>query len=185
MRKSTRRQTKVTTISPKLDVDEFNALTDVLFELLKEKHSACARVLGISRSTWKKWEKTPPDWPWWNLVLRHVIKFYITGLNARRGFTAAHRKSVMELLARVPQGDEFLEEIAALAYDVDGAAHFLRLTLGGKGMFFDELRKPANCGGYSPQTLRRAAKMIGVVKRQEGYGEDKRSYWRLPNEDDD
>jgi hypothetical protein len=91
----------------------------------------------------------------------------------------------MDLMSRIPQSDEFLDEIASMAYDVHGASQYLRLTLGGKGMFWDELRKPANCGGYSPATLRKAAKMIGVVKRSEGFGEDKRSYWRLPNEDDD
>jgi hypothetical protein len=185
MRKSTRRQTKLIDFEPKLDAEEFNALTDVLFELVKENHSKCSRLLGISRSTWKKWEKQPPTWPWWNLVLRAIIKHYITGLHARRGFTAKHRKSVMDLMSRIPQSDEFLDEIASMAYDVHGASQYLRLTLGGKGMFWDELRKPANCGGYSPATLRKAAKMIGVVKRSEGFGEDKRSYWRLPNEDDD
>jgi hypothetical protein len=169
---------------PTLDIDEFHALTDVLFELVKENHSKCARLLGISRSTWKKWERTPPGWPWWNLVLRAIIKHYISGLHARRGFTAKHRRTVMDLMQRIPQAEEFANEIDQLAYNVDGAAHHIRLTLGGKGMFFDELKTAGNSGGYSPSTLRRAGRMIGVVKTQEGYGEDKRSYWRLPSEDD-
>lgn len=91
----------------------------------------------------------------------------------------------MELLSRVPESEDLLGEIEAETYNVDGAAHYLRLTLGRSGMFWDELRKPANCGGYSERTLRKAARMIGVVRRQEGYGDSKRSYWRLPNEDDD
>jgi hypothetical protein len=184
MKKSDRRQTKLPTFDIQLDHDEFNALTDVLFELVKENHSQCARLLGISRPTWKKWETQPPTWPWWNLVLREIIKHYITGLHARRGFTAKHRRTIMDLMQRIPQGDEFVNEIDQLAYNVDGCANHLRATLGGKGMFFDELRTPALCGGYSPSTLRRAAKMIGVVKTQEGYRDKKRSYWRLSTEDD-
>jgi hypothetical protein len=184
MEKSTRRQTKIDLMVPELDVDEFNKLTDVLFELLKENHSKCARILGISRSTWKKWERHPPRQWWWTLVLRAVIKSYITGLRARRGLTGKHRRTVMELLRRVPQGDEFMADIEAQAYNIEGAARYLRDTLGGRGMFWDQLRKSANNGGYTEQTLRSAARMIGVVKRTEGFGEDKRSYWRLPNEDD-
>lgn len=185
MEKSTRRQTKIKFRKPKLDVDEFNALTDVLFEVFKENGSKCANVLDISRSTWTKWTTDPPRQWWWNLVLRSVIKSAITGLHSRRGFTAKHRRSVMDLLSKVPESEALLGEIEAETYNVDGAQHFIRLTLGGKGIYWDELRKPANCGGYSERTLRKAARMIGVVKKSEGFGEDKRSYWRLPNEDDD
>jgi hypothetical protein len=91
----------------------------------------------------------------------------------------------MDLMSRIPEPDDFMHEVEDLAYNIEGAARYLRDTLAGKGMFWDDLRLPANSGGYSAATLRKAARMIGVVKRQEGYGEDKRSYWRLPNEDDD
>jgi len=101
MKKSTRRQTKIDELVPQLDVDEFNQLTDVLFELLKENHSKCARVLGISRLTWKKWERNPPRQWWWTVVLRTVIKSYITGLRARRGLTGKHRARVMEALSSI------------------------------------------------------------------------------------
>lgn len=184
MEKSTRRNIKIKLRKPKLDIDEFNALTDVLFELFKENGSKCAFMLDISRSTWTKWTTNPPRQWWWNLVLRDVIKSAIAGLHGRRGFTARHRRKVMEALSRVPQSEEFLGVIEAETYNVDGAANFIRATLGRKGMFWDELRKPANSGGYNERTLRKAARMIGVVKTQEGFGDDKRSYWRLPNEDD-
>jgi hypothetical protein len=185
MEKSARRQIKLPKFDPKLDVDEFNQLTDILFELMKESGSRCARILGISRSTWRKWTTNPPRQWWWNVVLRTVIKHYITALHARRGLTGKHRRTVMDMLAKIPHSDEFMEELAAMAYDLEGATRFLRDTLAGKGMFWDELRKPANSGGYTQQTLRKAARMIGVVKRSEGFGDEKRSYWRLPNEDDD
>lgn len=185
MEKSTRRQIKLPKFEPELDTDEFNKLTDVLYELMKEKGAACARVLGISRSTWRKWTTNPPRQWWWNIVLRAVIKQYITALKSRRGLTGKHRRRVMEALSRIPQADEFMEEIDQMAYNIEGCALYLRDTLGGKGMFWDELRKPANNGGYTEQTLRRAARKLGVVRRSEGFGDDKRSYWRLPNEDDD
>lgn len=185
MEKSSRRQIKLPKFDPKLDVDEFNQLTDILYELMKENGAKCARILGISRSTWRKWTANPPRQWWWTVVLRTVIKHYVTALNARRGLTGKHRRRVMEMLSKIPQSEEFMEELAAMAYDLEGCARYLRDTLAGKGMFWDELRKPANCGGYTEQTLRKAARMIGIVKRSEGFGEEKRSYWRLPNEDDD
>ena len=185
MERKIRRQTKVRAREHKLDTEEFNSLTDLLFELFKENHSACARVLGISRMTWKKWEQEPPTWPWWNLVLRHIIKQYLAPLAARRGLTKKHRQRILDRFNEIPNGSEMLDEIDDLAYDLAGAAAHLKRLLLRKGMFWDEIRLPANCGGYTPKTLRRAAKDIGVVKSQEGYGEGKRSYWRLPDQDDD
>lgn len=91
----------------------------------------------------------------------------------------------MEAMSRIPESEELIGAIEAEAYNVDGAAAFLRRTLGGKGKFWHDLRLPANCGGYSERQLRKAARMIGVVKTQEGYGDEKCSYWRLPAEDDE
>jgi hypothetical protein len=185
VKRSIRRQIKVSQFRPKLEVDEFNALTDLLFECLKEKHSACARILGISRMTWKSWEKEPPTWPWWNLIIRTAIKEYLAGVEAKRGLTAKHRRRILDRLAQIEQNEDFLDDITMLAANLSGAERHLQMTLGGKGMFWDELRKPANCGGYTERTLRKAARTLQVVKTQEGYGEDKRSYWRLPTEYDD
>jgi hypothetical protein len=180
-----RRQTKVKAKEHTLDTDEFNQLTDILFELFKENHSACARVLGVSRLTWRKWEKEPPTWPWWNLVLRHIIKSYLAPLAARRGLTKKHRQVLLDRFNSLTDGSEMLDEIDRLAYDIAGAATHLRRLLSRKGMFWDEIRLPAHCGGYNMKTLRRAAKQIGVIKSSEGYGENKRSYWRLPDQDDE
>lgn len=185
MQKKIRRQIKVSQFRPKLEVDEFNKLTDLLFECLKEKHAACARLLGISRITWRSWESDPPRWPWWNLVIRHAIKEYLAGVEAKRGLTKTHRRRILERLAQIEQNDEFLDDIALLAQNLSGAELHIRAALGGKGMFWDELRLAANCGGYTERTLRKAARTMGVIKTQEGYGENKRSYWRLPTEYDD
>lgn len=185
MKKSTRRQTKVPLLTAVLDIDEFNSLTDLLFELMKENHSKCARLLGISRHTWKKWETDPPTWPWWNLVLRVLIKQYITALRGRKGLTQSHRQRVMETLHKIPNSLEFMEEIDTEAYQLAASSDHLRRLLTPGGMWFDDIIKPANSGGFSEQTLRRAARSIGVVKTQEGFGKKKRMRWRLPDQDDD
>ena len=185
MEKSKRRQIKIKAKAETLDLDEFNALTDLLFEVFKENSAACARVLGISRITWKKWEKEPPTWPHWNVVLRHIIKSYLPALAARRGLTAKHKERIIALLTQVKEGDKLGEEIGTLAYNLAGAEAHLRRLLARKGMYWDEIRGPKNCGGYTWKTLRMAARALGVVKTQEGYGDEKRSYWRLPDQDDD
>lgn len=181
----TKRNTHLPKFSPKLDILEFNALTDLLFEACKEKHQTCAKLLGISPITWRKWESNPPRWPWWNLVIRHVIKEYLAAMESRRGITRKHRLRIKERLRLIDRHEDLNEEIVLLATNLSGAQRHIRLTLGGKGMFWDELRKPANSGGYSEPTLRKASRQLGVVKTQEGYGDHKRSYWRLPNEFDD
>src|SRR4051812_47809461 len=94
---------------PPLDLDEFNALTDVLFEALNGNVSACAKLLGISRPTWKRWETDPPEWPWWNLVLRHVIKHTLTGMiGRRRSPSAKHRQHMRDALAKVKNSEDFI-----------------------------------------------------------------------------
>lgn len=184
MERKQRRQTKVQAFTPKLDVEEFNQLTDLLFEVFKENSAACARVLGISRITWKKWEKEPPTWPHWPVVIRFVIKSYLPALAARRGLTRQHQQRIVAQLALIKGGAELGDEIGTLAYELSGAEAHLRKLLRDKGMFWHQIRGPKYCGGYSSNTLRKAARALGIVKTQEGYGEDKRSYWRLPDQDD-
>lgn len=185
MKRSQQRQTQIQAFTPKLDIEEFNHLTDLLFEVFKENHTACARVLGISRITWKKWETDPPTWPHWPVVIRYVIKSYLPQLAARRGITEKHRARIVALLSMMRDGQELGEEIGTLAYQLSGAEAHLRKLLSAKGMYWHEIRAVANAGGYTSQTLRKAARGLGVVKTQEGYGDKKRSYWRLPDQDDD
>lgn len=185
MDKHRRRQTKVKTFTPKLDLEEFHALTDILFEMFKENAAACARVLGISRITWKRWEKDPPTWPHWNIVIRSCIKSYLPVLASRRGLTRKHHANIVEALTRVREGNQLGEEIGNLAYEAAGAETHLRLLLMKGGRYWHEIRQPRFCGGYTSKSLRLAARAIGVVKTQEGFGGDKRSYWRLPDQDDD
>lgn len=167
---------------PPINHEEFYALTDLLYEALSGNVKACAELLGISRATWKKWETEPPEWPWWNLILRTAIKHTLTGMVGRRRSPAAkHRQYIRDALARIPDSQELVESIEAGAYDYSSTETWLRRALLRGPRPYDELRVEAN---VSPRVLRTAAKGIGVVKEQIGFGENKRSVWRLPTEDD-
>lgn len=185
MEKSKRRQTKIRIPQYTLDHDEFYKLTDLLFEVLKEKHAACARVLGVSTSTWRRWETDPPTMPHWNLVLRYVIKEILkTMVSQRRGLSQSHQRRMLNALAKIPNSTEFQEEVEYEAYRDSEAQLHLRHLLQHGGMFWDEIKLPANSGGFTVKTLRVAAARLNIVKTQEGYGQDKRSFWRLPGPDD-
>lgn len=172
--------------TPKLDTKEFEALTDLLYEALKGNQSQCARMLGINIRTWKRWEKEPPTWPWWNLVLRNVIREILAHLRQRSGgITRKHLNRIRDSLSMIPEGETLAEQAEMLAYDYTGAQAHLRRLLSRKGMYWDEIRLAANTGGYTQKTLRVAAKQLKIIKTQEGFGENKRSYWRLPDQDDD
>lgn len=167
---------------PKLNTDEFMALTDLLYEAVSGNISACCRLLGINRKTWKKWETEPPEWPYWNLVLRFVIKHTLTGMIGRhRSPAAKHRQYIRDALARIPRSDELIEEIEAGAYELSAAETALRKLLARGPMPWHKIRVKLN---FTPRVLRTAAKSLGVTKEQLGYGEDKISVWRLPATED-
>lgn len=166
--------------------EETQALLDLLFVATKENNAQCARLLGINRKTWQKWNVEPPTAWYWPLVIRAAIKHTLSSMVAhRRGTTMKWKRYILETLSRIPQSKDFEEEIANMAYDIRGAQQHLRDLLARRGMFWSNIQTTANSGGYSKATLRKAAKALGVIKTQEGYGEDKDSFWRLPNEDED
>jgi len=167
-----------------LDTDEFYALTDLLFETFKENNSACARSLGISRNTWKRWNTAPPTWPWWNLILRLVIKETLAGMTTKRGISRKHRNKILDAMSRIPDSSDMSVSIADLSYEYAGAEAHLRRLLTKGGMFKKDIMKAANAGGYSKKALELASKTLMIVKTQEGYGKKKKSFWRLPDQDD-
>lgn len=178
-------QIRVNIPTPQLNPDEFYELTDLLYELLKGNQAGCARVLGINVRTWKSWETKPPAWPWWNLILRHVIVELMANLQSRGGITRKHANRIRETLSKIKKSDTLIEEAERLSYEYRGAEAHLRKLLSRKGMYWDQIKLAANCGGYTEKALRVAARKLGIVKRQKGFGDDKRSYWRLPNEEDE
>lgn len=186
MRKETRRNTKIRKEIPTLDVDEFYALTDLLFEACKENNAHCCRLLGIGSKTWSRWNKEPPTEWWWNIVLRATIKHVLSAMVAKRRMTTRkHQRRILEAMSKIPHSKDYEAEISNLAYEARGAEEHLRLMLLRGGKWWSEIRLPANAEGYSESMLKKAAKSLGVVKRQEGFGKEKDSFWRLPNADDD
>jgi hypothetical protein len=178
------KQTRTFRPKRKLDQSEFNQLTDLLYETYKGNAQRCSEALGITRPTWKKWEHTPPTWPYWNLVLRHVIKQALSHLDNIGGITNRHRQRVQDALSRIPSSESMLLEAEALSYNYKGAEAHLRALLSKKGMYWDQIKLAANSGGYSHSALRVASARSNIVKTSEGYGSNKRSYWRLPDQDD-
>jgi hypothetical protein len=173
-------------IQKELDLDLFEKLTDILYEAFKGNKSACARALGISTPTWIKWETHPPHWPYWNYVMRKVIVDVCSDItNRTSSATRKHRVAVITSLSKLPKDDPIREDVEYMGYDQSAAYVHLRQLLIKKGMFTDEIFTAANMGGFSKKTLIRQSYRLGVVKTLQGYGSAKRSYWRLPNEDDD
>lgn len=172
--------------TPQSSIEETAALLDLLFQATSENSTQCSRLLGIARPTWKRWSQHPPTEWYWPLVLRAAIKHTLSQIiSQRRATSAKFRSHILESLSKVPHSKDFEVDIANLAYEARGAELHLRTLLVRRGMWWSEIQKTANSGGYSKATLRKAAKSIGVVKRQEGYGDEKDSFWRLPNEDED
>lgn len=188
MPKNRTRQIKVSKLpqTPQANPEEIAALLDLLFEAQKGNNAQCARLLGIHTRTWKKWAHTPPTEWYWSIVLREAIKHTLASIVAqRRASSKKFQRSILEALSKIPRHREFEEEISDMAYDIRGAELHLRNLLQPGGMWWSDIQRPANCGGYTRQTLRKAAKALHVVKTQEGFGADKDSFWRLPSEDED
>lgn len=167
---------------PPLDLDEFNALTDLLFEATEGNRKAISRLLAIDRRTWDSWIDTPPEWPWWNIVLRHAIKLTLTGMVGRHKSPAAkHRQRIREALSRIPHSQEFEDEIVRQGLEHRGAEKHLYTLLLPGGQFWSYIRLNGNNGGYTERTLRQAARSLNVKMTQRGFGKDKDSWWELPD----
>lgn len=180
-------QLKITYNKPQpLDQKEFAALADILYEAFKGNNTACATVLGVSVITWKGWLHTPPKWPYWNIILRLVLKDVLTSLAARKGSqTKKHKDRLTSALRQLPHNDPLPNMILETGYDYAASVQHLRQLLIRKGMFKDQIFTTANMGGFSKKSLENASRTLGVIKTQEGFGDHKRSWWRLPNEDDE
>ena len=168
-----------------LNTEEFYLLTDLLFEALKGNDSLCARQLHVSRPTWKRWEQVPPVWPYWNIVLRHILKEILAQLDTKRySLKKSHKRRILEALSRI-EDESVLTTAAHLAQEYRGAESHLRRLLAVKGKYIDEVLLPANCGGYSKKSIEVASRSLGIIKTAEGFGKSKRSFWRLPDNLDD
>lgn len=181
---------------PPLDLKLFRELRKILFLTFNGNDSACARALGISRITWVRWDTIPPTWPYWNYILRLVItssiriyndKYhkdsFITAKTKSKAWT--HLQKIRKRLAQLPDDGELLAQIEEHTYTRTASEEYLRQLLLHGPLAWSIIRKPANSGGYSEAVLRRAARTLGVIKQQIGFGEDKDSVWSLPEVGED
>ncbi len=168
---------------PPLDLKEFEALTDLLYEAVNGNTSAVARVLGIDRRTYESWIHTPPQWPWWNIVLRMAVKQVMIGIKGRRGSpTIQHVANIRDALNRIPNSTELLDEISSQAWEYRECEIHVRQLLAYGPMNWSEIHKAANSGGFTIRQLRAAAKDLGVIKTREMQGD---SVWSLPEVGED
>lgn len=179
-----RAPTPKTTFTP--NTEETAALLDLLFEVTKCNNAQCARLLEISQKTWKKWIKSPPPEWYWPLVLRALIKNLLASIIAQRKHSGKkYQQQILRRLAKIPNNRDYEIEIGDMAYNIRGAEAHLRAKLQRGGMWWSDLQRAGHSGGYTKQSLRKAAAALRVVKTQEGFGADKDSFWRLPLEEED
>lgn len=173
-------KTQSTYKAPPLDQEEFRTLYNALYAVFGSLRKA-AQALDISYPTYLKWEHKPPTWPYYNMVMEQVLRAKLRGLKIdRRSFTSKQHYRYTQALGQLKQSTQILDELEGQVDHIKEASDYLRQKLIRKGIFFDELIKPAHSGGYSPRSLRRAARKLGVVMDTRGFGTDKRSYWKLP-----
>lgn len=159
----------------------FHQLRTILHGLLGKSDTACAKAMGISRQTWKSWYDNPPSNPWMTHSLYWCCYIHMHQYHGKKGSKRWEQRARM---ARMMQEMHkyFEERIPAIeqiqAYD--GCEKHLAQLLHKRGMYWHDIRKPANAGGYSPRMLQIAAKRLGVVMTQKGFGEDNESWWEWP-----
>jgi hypothetical protein len=163
---------------------ETRKLIDLLFMACNSNATACARVLDISRTTWKEWDTQTPTWKWWPVLIRLAIVEVLSGITAKRGVSALHKRKIRDALAKIPQGGTMAFDLEQKVKAYGGAEAYLRKKLAKKPRRKDWLLSAANCGGYSRSALEKAARSLEVVSKQVGYGEDKVAWWSLPDEKD-
>lgn len=171
------------TYTPQYPDYVWSNLRSTLHGLLGKSHSRCAKAMGVSRATWIKWSEHPPRNPWMTYVLYHCCFIHMHGYTGKYGSKRWKQRSHV---AKLMQGmkrhfDEFTPDISEIQAYGGCEKHLARL-LCNKGMYFHDIRKPANAGGYSPRMLRIAAHRLGVKMTQVGFGDDNESWWEWPTD---
>lgn len=168
-----------------LDQELFHELFHILHgSMLRGNYSATSRVLGCTRKTAIRYATTAPTQWWWNKLLVEVIKdvyadLVQSGSKLSRGYA---KRAMTDLMRVIPRDAEYMEFNAA---NNDGARkHLLSLFRELDQVSTRQLKLPRFSGGHSPRILRRAAEELELDKVTEGYGDEKVTYYRLPESDD-
>lgn len=168
--------------APDLDVELLTELLRILDycyvpRKLKKRafnDTAVARALSINRRTLQQLRAKPPlkKW-WWTSVIRDAIIQVLPTLPKWK------RRNIAKMMRALP--DETVEQIenacAARDYVID--------MLKDGPAVGTELLLAANRGNLSEYRIKKAAKLLGVIKSREGKGKDHLTVWSLPHWDDE
>lgn len=151
-----------------------------------------ARMLKVTPVTLSRWKSSDEDREWWwrdvfnALATRIGTELRTEVVKARAGsqrFNDAKRslKNMMARLDQLPH-DAFdaITPPMALSPAMAAARALLTTELADGPMDQRTLHRKAERAGISPITLHRASARMGVIKRQKGFGSEKRVKWELP-----
>ena len=166
---------------PPLDEDLFEELFHILHSvLLNSNWAATSRTLGVSRATAMKWVNSPPKNPWWNFVLRHVIRELTRQL--RMSHIKAHRKRARLALHRLQELPAVSGEPVEVDWDPDESVQEVLIALNeapGQTLTTAELKRITS---LTARQIRAAAIRLCLVREVEGFGEDKVAYYSIPRD---
>lgn len=168
-----------------LNTETFEGLYSILrVTVCHGNMSQVAKLLNISRATAFRWIDQPPQHYWWNHVLTAILNDVTDEMLA--GTNKLHRqyahKARREMKEYIPRNEELLEYDRS--QDSDARRHILSLFREHDQLDSRMLRKAAYSGGYPFRTLSRAIQYLELHKETRGFGEDKTTYYRLPDGDD-
>ena len=161
-------------------------------------YAAVARLLLVDVSTMQRWrDDRTRTWPWWQRnvmdVCVGVVSLRLRGELARRrkgshdwnAAKASHDRMMKTLNTLPPRAFDLILKSSSLSPTLTVAVDFLEKALAKRPVRLNVLRRRAEHEGIAATTLHRASQKLGVVKRQVGFGADKRVTWELPAHDDD
>lgn len=167
-----------------MNEEHFHTLFDILHDGCFEGNwKATSRALQISEKTARRWATTAPKRAGELHLLHRTIKEIHQWMSGSKHKKIRKRaEKVLGQLHRhgLEQMAEYMEfnthsEAEALLHLVSVIAHTPHREIS-----TEELHKVANSGGFSKRTLRRAAEQIGLTKETRGYGEDKITWYIIP-----
>lgn len=169
---------------PRLPIEDFEELYYLMYVVFGS-HRKASYALQVSYTTYRSWNKNPPDWPYYPLVMHALIKAKLKTFQfQRKSYTRQRQYELEQRLGQIKNLWQLTEPIELEHSAYTDADHWLRIHLTPNGMYWDRLKTPRYNGGHSHRTLQQSAKRIGVIKEVTGFGPSKRSFWRLPTLED-
>lgn len=156
-----------------------------------------ARILGVTQQTLIRRHQREGDHEWWWRDVFHACIAAVEEMH-RAEMIAARQGSRRYMNARrhLRSMRRHLDNLPPSAFDAvkpplmltpaqAEARAFLHEVLSGQGRVnVQVIRAKATARGIAPITLARVSARMGVIKRQKGFGADKKTTWELPPDDD-